>query len=536
MNTSRGVLQAKQFLRSVDWRLLVFLVLVFNVKLVVKLLAIVLIYLFRPDFKFGFLKKRLPLFYPVVIVIALVNLLLLTSGLKNYLPSFVMGLGFWIICILAIHQLKLFVEKNQPQVIHNTLQVFFLLNALISLITLAVIMIETGSINPYTYQGEFQKYFISTGDFIKGISFDTCTTNAVLNAFGGLYFFTRKNFSLFFVCVIMMVLTGSNLVNLVFAGALLFIFIFRSARAEKSIIVVSFLLIVIFLTKISPQNNQYITDSISRIFKEKNTASFVAAPANAGMTLTTEESRVQTARAYLDSVNKILLAQLEEKKNTAEPAVMNAIGNWEEKPSLPKPDIHSAPYQHRDDSGSRKELIVFATSLHNIPPPTIKQERLPGKLLGMQQTLGYLKDHPGKLLTGTGMGNFSSKLAFKTTGLNIAGRFPKRFIHIDPAFANNHLPLYLTYFASQARFHSVIHSPNSVYDQMLSEYGVAGLLGLVFLYFGFFVKQIKFLTYGVPLLIMTAGLFFTDYWFEQMSVLFLFELLLFLDIKERENA
>jgi hypothetical protein len=538
MNTNQGVLQAKQFLRSVDWRLLVFLVLVFNVKLVVKLLAIILIYLWRPGFKFGFRKNnsRLPMFYPAAIAIAFINLLLWTPDIKNYLPSFVMGIGFWLICILTIHQLKLFVEKNKPETIHKTLAVFFLLNAVISLITLAGIMIETGSINPYTYQGEFQKYFISTGDYIKGISFDTCTTNAVINAFGALYFFTRKNFSFFLVCVIMMVLTGSNLVNLVFAGALLFIFISRSSRAEKSIIVVSLMMIVIFLTKVSPQNNQYINESIARIFKEKTTTAVAGQQNTAEKPLSWEESRILTARTYLDSVNKILQAKLQVKKDPEQPEVSYAIGNWQEKPGLPQANIHTAPYQHRDDTLSRKELIEFAASLPTIPSPVIQQKRLPGKLLGMKQTIACLKDHPARLLTGMGMGNFSSKLAFKSTGLNIAGGFPERFIHIDAAFAGNHLPLYLSFFTSQERYHSVIHSPNSVYDQMLSEYGLAGLLAVIFLYFGFFLKQAARLSYGIPLLIMTAGLFFTEYWFEQMSVLFLLELLLFLNIKEGRHG
>ena len=29
---------------------------------------------------------------------------------------------------------------------------------------------ETGTLNPYTYQGDYQKYFINTGDYIKGIT------------------------------------------------------------------------------------------------------------------------------------------------------------------------------------------------------------------------------------------------------------------------------------------------------------------------------------------------------------------------------
>ena len=56
-----------------DLKLLIFLVLLLNVKLLVKVLAIVLIYAVRPNFQFGFSLKnsKTPLLYPAVFLIAL---------------------------------------------------------------------------------------------------------------------------------------------------------------------------------------------------------------------------------------------------------------------------------------------------------------------------------------------------------------------------------------------------------------------------------------------------------------------------------
>ena len=48
----------------------------------------------------------------------------------------------------------------------------------------------------------------------------------------------------------------------------------------------------------------------------------------------------------------------------------------------------------------------------------------------------------------------------------------------------------------------------------------------------FFGKNYKQLTYGIPLLLLMTGFFFVDYWFEQLSVTVLFQLFLFLDLKE----
>ena len=106
----------KHILNKVDWKLLLFLLLFLNVKLAVKIPAIVIIYLLRFNFKFGFSfkKTRLPLFYPMVIIIALFNLVVYKGyGNTNYPVVFLMGMGFWLLCLLAVHQVKIAVEDNR---------------------------------------------------------------------------------------------------------------------------------------------------------------------------------------------------------------------------------------------------------------------------------------------------------------------------------------------------------------------------------------------------------------------------------------
>ena len=100
---------------------------------------------------------------------------------------------------------------------------------------------------------------------------------------------------------------------------------------------------------------------------------------------------------------------------------------------------------------------------------------IPGKIYAMGQTIQYFRTHPLQLVTGKGMGNFSSKLAFRTTSMKIAGGYPAKYRYINEDFKNNHLDLYLFYFTSPDDLHSIANSPNSVYDQLVSEYGIAGL-------------------------------------------------------------
>jgi hypothetical protein len=98
----------------------------------------------------------------------------------------------------------------------------------------------------------------------------------------------------------------------------------------------------------------------------------------------------------------------------------------------------------------------------------------------------------------------------------------------------NHLDLYLNFFSKWSGLHSLTNSPFSVYDQLIAEYGLVGFLTFLIWYLGFFAKHYKKLTYGLPILFLMMLVLFTDYWFEQLSVIVFFELLLLLNIKEAQ--
>src|ERR1700744_5221444 len=153
----------KKNLQTIDWKLLLFLILFLDVKLVVKLFALFLIYLLRFDFNFGFSLRnsRLPLFYPLIIAVAFIPFIINGDySATNYIPVFLMGILFWSGCLLAIHQVKLSVESNTVEMTERTILVFFIVNALFSLFNIVHIIWETGALNPYLYQGENQKHFI----------------------------------------------------------------------------------------------------------------------------------------------------------------------------------------------------------------------------------------------------------------------------------------------------------------------------------------------------------------------------------------
>ena len=531
--------------QKIDWMLLLFLVLFTNVKMIVKIASLLffLFYFRKNIFKSGFFRQRFGWFYIAMIIIILLNLLINISGISiNYLVVTIIGVFFWLMCIGAAALTYQFVKKNDTGKLHSSISVFFLLNATVTIVQLILIMWDAGSLNPYTYQGMNQKYFISTGDLIKGLTLDVSTTNALINAMGILYFLDRRKIHWVLLCMITLLLTASNFTNVLLMVIFCFLFIFNSDRNQKTTIVMCFLLFVVFLVKVSPQNKHYLNYVWQKLSRSKIDTILPETTAPRLTTLSDsvlneEEKRQKFAMNYLDS---IYLSQLErltsEKKIETDHGLPVNIVEPQAKPQIPKANIHTEPYQRKKDTSEfRREMIEF--SINKIPGfntdlSKTQQKKLPGKLIGLKQTFRYLKAHPQKLMTGSGTGQFSSKLSYRATGLKFAGGYPENFIYINNDFRDNHLKLYLDYFTKDAEVHSLMNTPDSVYDQLLAEYGIAGLVCFLILYVGYFLKSHRKKSYGVPLMILFAGALGIGYWFEQLSIIILFEVLMFINIKE----
>nr|WP_294794423.1 hypothetical protein [uncultured Mucilaginibacter sp.] len=541
MYNSLKKIDLKKLRSFADWKLLLLLLLFLNVKLAIKIPAIAIVYLLDTNFKFGFSLKnsRLPLFYPLVIIIGLITVIVNKDyNAPNYVLVLGIGVLFWMLCILAIHQVKLSIEKNDVEMIHRTLLIFFIINAIFSLLNLAAILIEIGPLNPYTYRGQYQKYFLSTGDFIKGLTFDTSTNNAIISAFGVIYYFTLKKPAMLLLCMIVLLLTGSNFTNLALLLILVPLFIFKSDRDQKSLLMVCGMLFIVFMTKISPENNKYVVDTFKNIAHIRNPPAKpdtlpIPLTLRADSILDFEEKRQKLAMLYLDSLSaKRLVAP---SVAVSKEVFVTDAGRV----FIPPPNIHTPPYQGLKVTPAGQIPLVKFISAHkeelHLAAQAEANTELPGKVQGHLQTLSFFIQHPAKILTGDGMGNFSSKLAFRVSGIGVTGTYPAKYVYIDPDFKANHFDLYLEFFSKRGDYHSLTHSPFSVYDQMLGEYGLLGFAALFILYIAFFARHYKRLTYGIPIIALVLIIFFVDYWFEQLSVLVLFELMLFLNLKEGQK-
>ncbi|MEO6668577.1 MAG: hypothetical protein ABIN36_03805 [Ferruginibacter sp.] len=543
MNRRLSGIFLKQNWKAVEWKLLLFLLLFLDVKLLVKIAALIMIYILNPNFRFGFKIRhsRLPLFYVAVIIIAFANWLIYRYFTLEYSLSLITGIFFWALCILAIQQVKNFVEKTEIHILHNTLLFFFIINIVFSLLNLTMILFEIGIQNPFLYQGNYQKYFINTGDYIKGVSFDTSTANALINAFGVVYFLAQRKYLMVIGCMLVLLLTASNFTNVILVTVFCYLFVFKSNKDQKSVMFICIIFLVIFLAKFSPQNDRYILEKLNDYFSTgkpvvKTIVTQVRITDKPDSILNAEEKKEKTAQLYMDSIDRERLAKEQEQ---IQKGIKELPAAFAERPEILMPSIHSEPFQSKKDTTEfQKQLLSFMYSRSNDPFVQVNKysERAPGKLVAFYQLAAFLKQHPQKIITGNGTGNFSSKLAFKTTGLKIVGSYPEKYIYVNNDFFANHFAVYTSFFTKPAASHSIMNSPASVYGQLLSEYGLIGLAAFLFFYMGYFYKRRKEMTYGIALFFILLSAFFVEYWFEQLSIVVLFELMIFIDIKQHAKT
>ncbi len=484
-------------------QLLIFLIFFLNVKFIVKVLAIVFIVAQSRNFKFGFAAKnsRLPLFYLFIIMLEIIKYFLVIHNFSlDYTLVFCMGILQWALCLLSIHYLKFYIDRDSTGKTHDTIRAFFILNFLASLFFLALLIFHPTWLTFWGHGANVTFNDPSAGDTILGISFDTSTVNATINSLGLIYFLYKRDYKFCLLNLLTLVLCTSNATFFITASILiLMIFTVREKKLRISTLIVSLVFIPFYLL-LSPKNKTYIRNYFIQLY-------VVSKNPNQQQIIDTQRYQVKLADSFV-TVKKFVVGMPDSAFNYSNSRLENAMGN-----------LVSFRDLRRNDSG----YIII---------PDIMYDTKPGKLISFVQTYFYLRSSVRHFLFGGGIGNFSSKLAFRASGVNALGSYPAKYRYTSPDFKFNHLRSYLHYYHADASKHSVLNYPFSVYNQIPGEYGFIGTILLVIFYFGYFVSKYRRLSYGRYLLIILLEFFLMEYWFESLSLIVMFELFMLLNIKE----
>lgn len=531
----------RHYLRSIDPVMLVFLILVLNVSLPLKLLAVVLTYVLNFNLKSvitNLKQDRVPKFYALIIILSLTGFILnYKLWSLNYAILTCFGICFWIMSLLILNRLKLITDQVSPDKIHNTLNAFFILNCLVSLLTLLQIILITKS-NPYTYLGMDLKYHASTGDSITGILFDFSSTNAIINIFGIFYFLYKQSYKTSALCLIICLLTTSNTNTLVLISALLLMIVFNKNKFHKTV-AVSFLgIIIIFFARISPSNTEYVSKELSEVNEQTITAnqtsqvqvSQTQAPQELSPEEFKEKQRKIFQKYYVSKFPKDHKSSAKAPDTNIRSALARVEIRAKEKQNMSDPKFQEQmKSKHAKLSDYIKEFYLDTI----VPMKEFEGKHYPGKLMSCMQTVKYSLSGIKAFLVGAGTGMFSSKAAFKASGIGTFGKYPERFEYISTEFLNNNLKVYCYFFTMPLSKHSVTNTPFSAYNQLLGEYGVIGIVCFIIFYVWFFLKRFRKLSYGRYLLPLCLMFLIFDYWFEHLSILIIFELLMLMDLKDQ---
>lgn len=526
---------SKPFYKNIDWGFLVFLCCATYVKLYVKIAAIILYWLLLIYKRYDFKKPAsVTWFYFLIAAAGTVSSLVQHSfKATEYKTGFALGVSTWILGGIISYLSYVVIRNIDSKRIADTIKAFFTVNILISLVALVQLIIRSKHLVPYWYWEASEYFGASTGDHITGVFSSNSVTNAMVCSLGVLYFLHNKNFRFAFACLFTCLLCTSNFTLLSLVGMLVLLHLLVGDKLIKRNIRVSLLIVFVMYPVLSPLNVKYINTTYSM-------------GSNKSLT---ESLRQLDSNKIKEQIAASTIAPNKMEHSIAEYVRKRDVNAYYRLPLSDtvfvdySDDVKYVQFFGEASAGAGanvvlkqeflKELIEkwYGRKYEQTPLSTYYR---PIKLYSFLQTLTYLKSSVANFIFGAGIGNFSSKLAIKTTGLNMQGSYPVKDIYISPAFVQYHLYTLLYVHALPVSEHSTINMPNSVYNQIVGEYGLVGIILFAFFYLGFFVKKWKKLSYSRYLLLIILAFFGFEYWFEMLSLTVVFELLLFKDVYKPE--
>jgi hypothetical protein len=514
---------SKKNVTNIDWMFLVFLVGSTYVKLYVKIVAVLLYLGYMLYNKFRFKSPvNVNKFYLLIVVTGTISSFFQSSfGHSNYWLGYFLGVLTWITAGIISYSVYITVINLPAQKLYNTIKAFFGVNIVVSLAQLIYLINLSGRLIPYWYWEPTEYFGGATGDHIYGVFNNISVTNAMISAIGSVYFLFRKELWWSVLCLFVLILCTSNL-TLIFYCALLFgvLILVKQRHVRKGVIILFIVTAILypFLTidNIKYVNYVYANESVrAEEFKKEKLKIKDTVVDNE------VEYEFQKAQSYINKEGYYVM-----KPTTR--ALYNLTTNLQYIQAYGTLKAQEKKNFVLDPDSLRRMMVdMYGETPENTPLATYTK---PVKVYAHIQTLFFLKSNFKNLVCGAGIGNFSSKLAIKTTGLNLQGGFPADYLYVGPYFIPYHFYTLLYVFSQPPSEHSIINMPNSVYNQIGGEYGLAGLAVFAIFYIGFFLKNWKKIKAGRYILALTLIFFGFEYWFEMISLTVIFELLLMEEI------
>jgi hypothetical protein len=518
----------KNWVGQVDWPLLLFVAGATYVKLYIKIAAIVCYAAWLLFKKARWQRPPGPAWFYIAMPV-LGTAVAAIHGSFNA-PGYYLGAAIgslqWLACAGTVYLLFVAAKNGSSDQLLATVKGFFALNALATLFQFLVLVVQSKHAMPYWFYDSGLKYGSSTGDNLKGIFMHNSLNNAAATLIGVLFFITRGERLWTGMCIIVLLMCTSNVVTFGMLALFILLLALGSGKRIRLHLLQMMLLVAVVYPTLSPQNFEYVQTVFRRMFSPSKP--FIAA----------ENPEADTIILHKDTPSK-------KEYSPARSLSLHIPDSIYQR--MPKELVALREYSLHMEKPAWSYLILEPAALrtffkrwYGVSPDStlLAHYDKPAKLFAIRQTVGYLNRSPMLWLSGIGMGNFSSKLAIKMTGVRWQGTFPDDKIYISRPFAEYHFYTLTYVFSRDIREHSVVNMPAATYLQLAGEYGIVGLLLCAVLYFGWFWLRSKNYKAGRWMLLAMLGLFWLDYWYEMMTLTVVAEFCMLYGIfgRSRENA
>lgn len=511
---------------KVDWLLLVFLFLFTNQAMFsVKIMAVFMIYALRPNFKFEIGKGRVPLFYLLILVSAVINQVLFVRDYSSeYIYAFLIGNSFWIFSFLAFHQIKLSVDRHGAVAMHKTIKAYTLLHFLFCIGQLVKMIVITKKLNPYTGLGF--PYGMSAGDNIYGAFMQNSYYNIMVSSMLAVYFIYKREVFFTLLATTCFVLVFGNFGTFIFAGVAIGMFgvgilnnLYKSVAGKPNkwlsqvappgkywlYIPGIFIFIALFYVTVSPDNADYVVQKVKdKIFS----------------VVTTGKNNYST-----------IISNQKPDPNAFSFSYKSEVDNSISQGIAPK-DIYFNDIDAKTQGLSAEQRLELRRAMTDV-----YIRNLQGKTLSILETKQYLRSSGHVFLFGAGTTRFSSLTAQKMAGYDSSRLFMNVIPHFySPEYNENHkLLIEERIKIKDDALLSTANWPDSLYNQLFGEYGVIGAMLFLFFYLGYFLRHLGKWSYSVWILCLLLPFAHLNYIFDTLCVMPFFEWLLLVNIKEGDR-
>lgn len=439
--------------------------------------------------------RQLPWFYVVIPLMELLRLLLFSHDFTaGHTALMAVGISYSIAALLVCAVVYENVRRSDPRYVERSIGLYTLLNCLVSVAQYIQICIKEQVINPYN-TGHDHPYGISSGDLIHGLTGEVHIVNAFICVFLVVYYVSRRKPLLLLAALLPLLLTGSNYATILLLAGVTVYWLCSRNKKQVDLLLLTGTVTVLFYVFVSSENAKYLSDKL----------------------------------AYIILNRPIAGEQYEARADKVKPFSRDLV--------IADSRILASWVNHNID---QHFIITPDELLHSLDRPVVHHYdfyRTSGKKIAYMQTFDYLRSGWSPFLFGTGMGGFSSKLAFNFSGVMDQSSIGKYLpAYETPLFRSHHKSIYADLKTRHVIMHSESNRPFSTYNQLLGEYGVLGLLSFLVLYIGYFLRRISFRGYGLPLVIVLLMMLHLDYFIESLNVLVFFELLLFINIHRKHES